>query len=55
MNISELLGTRHDDIDIAREFVISGQVVVTDNDQSFYVVNEDIFHQKLFQLDYKIV
>lgn len=55
MNLSELLGTRHDNIDIAREFVISGQVVVTDNNQSFYVVNEELFHQELFQLDYKIV
>lgn len=55
MKLSELLGTRHDNIDIAREFVISGQVVVTDNNQSFYVVNEELFHQKLFQLDYKIV
>ena len=52
MNISEILGAKYDNLETAKVFVKPGQVIVTDNQNTFYIVKKDVFINMLHPLDY---
>ena len=55
MNISNILGDRYDSIEEAKEFVIPGQLVVTDNGKTFYIVKPETLIQDLHWTNYTAI
>lgn len=55
MDLSKLLGPRYQSIEEANCNVDSNQMVVTDNDQTYHIIQQEVFWQGLFQLNFKIV
>ncbi|MEK4129286.1 hypothetical protein [Solibacillus sp. FSL W8-0372] len=52
MNISKILGTKYANLETAKVFVKPGQVIVTYDEKTFYIVKKDVYNQVLSQLDY---
>lgn len=53
--ITDGLGYRFRDLAEAREFALNDKVVVTDNNQIFFIVDREKYEKDLFPFDYKIV
>ncbi|ESU33259.1 hypothetical protein G3A_06995 [Bacillus sp. 17376] len=54
INISDLLGPMYNSIDEARIDASPGEVIVTDNDEAFYIVSREVFSD-IQPFDYRIV
>ena len=52
MNISKILGNKYANLETAKVFVKPGQVVVTYNEKTYFIVKKDLFNKILSQLDY---
>lgn len=55
MNISNLLGAMYEVLDDAKIDLQPGEVVVTDNDETYYVVKRNIFDEQLSPFNYRMV
>jgi hypothetical protein len=55
MNISEILGERYFSLDAAQVDKSPEELVVTNDDQSYYIVSNESYEETLKSLDYKIV
>ena len=52
MNISKILGDKYANLETAKVFVKPGQVIVTYNEKTYFIVKKDVFNQILFPLNY---
>lgn len=52
MNITKILGPKYGTLETAKVFVKPGQIIVTYNEKSFFIVKKDVYNQILFSLDY---
>lgn len=55
MGLSKLLGPRYKSLEDAIRYVDADQIVVTDNDQTYHIIQREVFWQGPFQLNFKIV
>ncbi|WP_339199320.1 hypothetical protein MKY27_08075 [Solibacillus sp. FSL R5-0449] len=55
MNISKLLGAPYANLKTAKVFVKPGQVVVTYNKKTYFIVKKDVFTNILHQLKYNAI
>ncbi|PLS02523.1 hypothetical protein [Neobacillus cucumis] len=55
INISEILGARYDNLMEAQVDKSPDEVVVTNDEESFYIVSKEVFNDDLISLGYKIV
>ncbi|WP_394232257.1 hypothetical protein [Niallia oryzisoli] len=55
MDISQLLGEKYFSLDAAQVDKSPEELVVTDNDETYYIVSSDAFEQTLKDLNYKII
>lgn len=55
MNISKIIGLRYDSLEEAKKFVKAGQLVVTENDETYYILEQETFNQKLHWTNYKAI
>lgn len=55
MNISKLLGVPYANLKTAKVFVRPGQVVVTYNKKTFFIVKKDVFTNILHPLNYNAI
>lgn len=54
-NIDELLGARYNNLLEAQVDKSPSEVVVSDNDKAFYIVEREIFDSQLQSLGFKII
>jgi hypothetical protein len=52
---SKVLGQRYFDLDAAKVDKSPSEIVVTDNDETYYIINRDVYDNGPFQMGYKIV
>jgi hypothetical protein len=55
MNISAIIGARYDSLSDAQVDKSPSEVVVSDNGETFYIVDRDVFNNDLSPLGYEIV
>ncbi|KAA9023644.1 hypothetical protein [Niallia endozanthoxylica] len=55
MDISNLLGEKYFSLDAAQVDKSPEELVVTDNDETYYIVSSEAYEQTLKALQYKIV
>lgn len=55
ISINKILGFRFDSLEEAKELVNPGYVVITDNDETFFIVHQETFMQGLYQLGYSVI
>ncbi|MBD8031973.1 MULTISPECIES: hypothetical protein [Solibacillus] len=52
MNISKILGAKYANLETAKVFVKPGQVIVTYDEKTYYIVKKDVFNHVLSPLAY---
>lgn len=53
-NITALLGGNYETIEEAKSDLMPGEVIVTDNNESFHIIQSDVFSE-IQPLNYRIV
>lgn len=55
MDLSQLLGEKYFSLDAAQVDKSPEELVVTNNDEAYYIVSSEAYEQTLKDLEYKIV